>query len=282
MQLKLDQLKSVFPSVQDIDSYLEVLNDVLDKYEINTLPRVQQFLAQIAHESAGLTAFVENLNYSRDSLLKVFSKYFTAANVDAYAKQPEKIANRVYANRLGNGNENSGDGWKYRGGGAIQCTGKVNYQLMNKLIGGEDFVEKPELLRALPYSIESACAWWRNSGLNQKADLNTQDGFLAITKAINGGTNGLEDRKNWWNKAKKHITDIEKLLKQDILIEEATEIIIEEEVIIENNTENNEIIISKEEIVIEEITKEEVAAPQKKTLFEKIADFFSNLFKSKK
>lgn len=157
--------------------------------QIGTRLRVCAFLAQIGHESGGLQAVVENLNYSAEGLLKTWPTRFTAATAAACARNPEKIANIVYANRMGN--TAPGDGWKYRGRGPIQITGKNNYLACGKALG-LDLVANPEKLEQPEYAARSAAWFWESNGLNALADA---DRFTDITRKINGGTNGLEDRK---------------------------------------------------------------------------------------
>jgi putative chitinase len=183
------------------EALLAAINEVLAKYNINTPLRIQHFLAQIYTESGGLTVFKENLNYSNTGLRRVFGKYFTELQALHYQRKPEMIANRVYANRLGNGPESSGDGWKYRGKGAIQITGKANYQSLSNDLG-VDFVTNPQLLETIPYSIISAGWFWDKAKLNAVAD---KDDVLAVSRKINGGTNGLDHRKKWLEHFKKVI-----------------------------------------------------------------------------
>ena len=166
------------------------LDDAASEWGINTDQRAQMFLAQIAHESAGFTSYDENLNYSADRLLTVFPNYFTGANVADYARQPRKIASRVYANRMGNGDEASGDGWSYRGRGLIQLTGLTNYRQASMGLA-TDFVIAPDLVE-IPDMAALVAAWyWNTRGCNELADAND---FTGITKRINGGLNGLNDR----------------------------------------------------------------------------------------
>lgn len=168
------------------------LNETLTKYNINTPLRINHFLAQVLHESGNLTKTKENLLYSAAGLASTFKKYFI--NEEAakpYAKQQDKIANYVYANRMGNGPESSGDGAKYKGRGFIQVTGRQNYESITKELG-IDFVNHPELLESLEYASLSAGWYWNKCKLNTYAD---KDDILTITKKINGGTNGLDDRK---------------------------------------------------------------------------------------
>lgn len=176
---------------------------LLSKNEINTPLRLAHFFAQLAHES-GLKPISENLNYSMIGLTQIFSKYFpTKAIASLYARQPEKIANKVYANRMGNGNEASGDGWKYRGRGFIQLTGKDNYKALSKDTD-VDYVKEPNLLLNEADAMISALWYWKKTGLNKFAD---KDDILSVTKAINGGTNGLEQRKEELKEMKKIFKD---------------------------------------------------------------------------
>ena len=140
----------------------------MQEYEINTDKRVQAFLPTIGHESANFSCVVENLNYSASGLLNYFPKYFNSAQAEEYARKPERIANRVYANRIGNGNEQSGDGWKFRGRGLIQVTGRSNYLACGKGIG-VDLINNPDLLCTPEYAVKSACWWFKNNGCNKLA-----------------------------------------------------------------------------------------------------------------
>jgi putative chitinase len=158
--------------------------------------RAAHLFAQTAHESGNFKAFSENLNYGTAGLRGVFGKYFpTDAIAAAYARQPQKIANRVYANRMGNGNEASGDGWKYRGRGALQLTGKSNYQAFADYIGRPDVMTNPDLV-ATELAFESALWFFDKNKLWSICDQGVNDAaILALTKRINGGTHGLDDRK---------------------------------------------------------------------------------------
>ena len=180
----------------------EKYKTLFEKYGLTTKLRIAHFMAQIEHES-GLKPISENLNYSKEGLLNVFNKYFTddilSKNGDIeklgtstlYARQPEKIANRVYANRMGNGDELSGEGWKYRGRGFLQITGKENYfRLTNDT--DLDCLKNPDLLLDEPNAMISALWFWNLKGLNKLADKND---IIGITKKINGGLNGIEHRK---------------------------------------------------------------------------------------
>ena len=159
-----------------------------------TPERTAHFFAQTAHETGGFKAFSENLNYSADGLQKIFGKYFPGVLEESYARQPEKIANRVYADRMGNGTESSGDGWKYRGRGALQLTGKSNYQAF------ADYLKKPEIMTnpdvvGDELAFESAIFFFDRNKLWDICDKGVnKDTITALTKRINGGTHGLEDR----------------------------------------------------------------------------------------
>jgi putative chitinase len=157
--------------------------------------RAAHFFAQTSHETGGFKAFSENLNYSAQGLQGIFGKYFPGNLEESYARQPEKIANRVYASRMGNGNEASGDGWKFRGRGALQLTGKANYEAFAKYLGNNEVLENPDLV-ATKYSFESAMFFFERNKLWAICDQGINDAaILALTKRINGGTHGLEDRK---------------------------------------------------------------------------------------
>lgn len=199
--ITLDQLRAIFPTTkkETLALYVDPLNETFEKFDITTVARKSMFLAQVGHESAGFTAVRENLNYSKDGLRKVFGKYFpTDALAAQYARQPEKIANRVYANRGGNGNEASGDGWKYRGRGAIQCTFKSTYESFGKAMG-MDLDKVPAYLETPLGAVMSAGWFWDTRDLNALAD---QTRFTDMTKRINGGHHGLQARKDLWARAR--------------------------------------------------------------------------------
>ena len=178
--------------------WFKPLNDAADQYEINTDKRVAMFIAQLGHESGSFQYTVENLNYSSAGLMSVFNRYFPNLQVaNAYARQPEKIANRVYANRMGNGDEASGDGWKYRGRGLIQLTGKDNYTAFS-MATSVDALIHPELLEQAEAAALSAGWFWNTRHLNDFCD--TGD-IITVTKRINGGTNGLDDRQARYSRA---------------------------------------------------------------------------------
>jgi putative chitinase len=186
--LKIDALKGIVP-----DAVLAQIPDTAAKFNITTNLRLAHFLAQCAHESGGFKAVTENLNYSADGLLKIFPKYFANKLNESYARNPEKIASRVYASRMGNGDELSKDGFKFRGRGYIQLTGKDNYTKFTQFIG-EDCVANPDLV-ATKYPLASAAFFFNSNGLWALCDKGADTAAVtAVTKRVNGGTHGLDDR----------------------------------------------------------------------------------------
>ena len=185
------QLAQIIPGNPYVDNWYHALNEILPEYEIDTPPRVAAFLAQCAHESGSFKFLKENLNYKAASLRKVFPKYFpTDALAAAYANKGEMIANRVYGGRMGNGPEESGDGYRYCGRGLIQLTGKDNYSWFAASL--EMSVEDvPEYLQTFEGAVQSACWFWESNNLNVQADAGD---IKTMTKKINGGFIGLEDR----------------------------------------------------------------------------------------
>ena len=160
-----------------------------------TPARAAHFFAQTSHETGGFKLFVENLNYSAQGLQGTFGKYFPGTLEESYARNPEEIASRVYADRMGNGNEASKDGWKFRGRGALQLTGKSNYEAFAKYLGKPEIMTNPDLV-ATTYAFESAMFFFEKNNLWSICDKGvTNDTILALTKRINGGTNGLADRQ---------------------------------------------------------------------------------------
>lgn len=176
------------------DAVLPLIQAAVDKFELKTPLRLAHFLAQCGHESGGFRVTRENLNYSVEGLTKIFPKYFPTVEVATpYAKQPEKIANKVYANRMGNGDEASGDGFKFRGRGYIQLTGKDNYKAFGASIQ-QDLTAKPDAV-ATDYAMLSAAWFFHKNGLHKIADEGADDVVVQkITKRVNGGTIGLADR----------------------------------------------------------------------------------------
>ena len=194
MELTKDQLKQLLPKNPYIDQWHNALAQLLPDYGIDTPQRIAAFIAQCAHESGNFVFLKENLNYKAATLRKLFAKYFpTDELANEYANKPNKqeaIANRIYANRMGNGDEASGDGFRYCGRGLIQLTGKSNYQAFADSI--ETPVEQvPEYLATFEGAAQSACWFWESNNLNKWAD--TGD-IKELTRRINGGYIGLEDR----------------------------------------------------------------------------------------
>jgi len=187
--MNLDKLKGHIP-----DTVIAQIPGIQDKFEINTPLRLAHFLAQCGHESGGFKLVQENLNYGAKGLMGIFKKYFPdEATALAYERKPEKIANVVYASRMGNGDKTSGDGWKFHGRGFIQLTGKDNYVAFGKSIS-EDMVANPDLV-ATKYPLASAAWFFNKNGLHKLADGGATDAVVtSITKRVNGGTIGLEDR----------------------------------------------------------------------------------------
>jgi len=196
----LELLQTLCPKTKRsiLENYVGPLNDIEEYYELATPKRLAGFLAQTAHESGGFNIIKENLNYSAEGLLKTFGKYFPdEITAREYARQPEKIANRVYANRMKNGPESSGDGWHFCGRGLIQLTGRDNYTkfaeaLDMSLEDTVDYLETPA------GAVASAGWFWDNNKLNNYCDVND---FVGLTKRINGGTNGLGDRQTIYGAA---------------------------------------------------------------------------------
>jgi len=187
--MDLSKLKTHVP-----DSVIAQIYGIQDKFEINTSLRLAHFLAQCGHESEGFKIVNENLNYSAKGLTTIFKKYFPDEKTAlAYERKPEKIANKVYSDRMGNGNEASGDGWKFHGRGYIQLTGHDNYKAFSIEIG-EDCVANPDLVAA-KYPLASAAWFFHKNGLHKLADSGATDSVVtSITKRVNGGTIGLEER----------------------------------------------------------------------------------------
>jgi len=187
--MNVQKLKGHIP-----DTVIAQIPDVMAKFEINTPLRLAHFLAQCGHESGGFKVVNENLNYSAKGLLGVFKKYFPDGTKAAlYERKPEKIANLVYGNRMGNGPETSGDGFKFRGRGYIQLTGKDNYKAFDAVVS-ENLLETPELV-ATKYPLLSAAWFFHKNGLHKIADGGATDAVVtSVTKRVNGGTIGLADR----------------------------------------------------------------------------------------
>lgn len=198
--LSADQFKELFPNCKDPDGWVDAMNEVFPKYDIDTPQRIAAFIAQCGHESGGWRTFSENLNYSAKALNAVFPKYFVRAGRDAeeYHRQPEKIANVVYANRMGNGDTESGDGWRFRGRGPIQLTGHDNYAAFSKDMD-VDAVDNPDIVSEdKEVALMSAIWFWNKNGLNTYADIGD---IKTMTRRINGGYIGLEDRIHHYQEA---------------------------------------------------------------------------------
>ena len=195
-----EQLLQIIPEMKytkfSQDDIVKELN-ILSASLLNTKLRLAAFIAQTAHESGSYCIAAENLNYSDKGLLATFPKYFNATNVEEYARNPQKIASHVYANRLGNGPEASGEGWSYRGRGFIQITGKDNYTKCGKSIG-VDLIANPAYLETIEGAMMSAKWFWEVNNLNEWAD---KPDFVTLTKRINGGVNGLMERREFYDKA---------------------------------------------------------------------------------
>lgn len=190
--LDISRLRGIVP-----EKVLGELPAIIDRYELTTKLRLAHFLAQCAHESAGFKVVTENLNYNPDRLMKVFPRHFpTLLSTKAYAHKPEAIACKVYAGRIGNGTEKSGDGWKFRGRGYIQLTGKANYIEFSNYAKLPSILINPDLV-ATHYPLQSAAFFWVSRKLNEVADTNDLN---RITKIVNGAYKGLEDRRAWFNK----------------------------------------------------------------------------------
>ena len=194
MELTREQLSQLLPKNPYLDDWFAALSKLLPQYQIDTPKRIAAFIAQCSHESAGFTALQENLNYSAGTLRRIFPRYFpTDEMAQEYVSLPNKqeaIANLVYASRMGNGDPESGDGYRFRGRGLIQLTGRDNYTFFAGSLG-ISVEEASSYLETFEGAAQSACWFWETNGLNQWAD---EGDILTLTKRINGGTIGLEDR----------------------------------------------------------------------------------------
>jgi len=198
MPITEQQLLQILPNAgRQAGVFVPVLNTAMGKYAIVTRLRVAAFIAQVGHESGQLMRLVENLNYSAEGLMKTWPSRFDLVRATAAARKPEQIANIVYAGRMGN--TEPGDGWKYRGRGLFQVTGRANYAACGEALG-LGLLKCPELLEEPQHAAMSAAWFWHRAGLNTLADAGD---FLLITKRINGGTNGLADRKALYDRALK-------------------------------------------------------------------------------
>lgn len=206
MQVTLELLQHMCPKTKTsvLQGYVEPLNTVAEYYEMTANPaRLAGFLSQTAHESGGFNFIKENLNYSAKGLMGIFKKYFpTEELAKQYERKPEKIANRVYGNRMGNGPEESGDGYKFCGRGLIQLTGKQNYTKLAEDLGIS--IDETIAYLETPSGAVSSAGWfWDNNNLNQYCD---KGDFVTLTKRINGGTIGLADRQHHYDEAMHYLT----------------------------------------------------------------------------
>ena len=200
MELTLEQLKQLLPKNPYVDHWHHALSQLLPDYEINTPQRIAAFIAQCSHESGGFMFLKENLNYRAETLTRIWPRLFPPEVARDYASRPNKqeaIANRAYADRMGNGNEASGDGWKFAGKGLIQLTGRSNYTWFAASLG-ITVEEASEYLQTFEGAAQSACWFWESNNLNRFADVGDIKG---LTKAINGGYIGLDDRIKHYNHA---------------------------------------------------------------------------------
>lgn len=199
MKTHVEMLVEMGVARQDSLQYIDDLEEMLPRFGIAASKvRLAHFFSQVLHESGSMRFVTENLNYSAKALRLVFAKYFqTDEEAEKYARQPERIANRVYAKRMGNGSESSGDGWRYRGRGFIQLTGKKNYQAFADWILDDRVVDQPEIV-ATDYAVQSAVFYWDKNKLNAVAD---QDDVKKMTRLVNGGDNGLAHRRELYGKA---------------------------------------------------------------------------------
>jgi putative chitinase len=200
MELSQEQLQQMLPNNHHTNEWYEALLKVLPDYEITTPLRIAAFIAQCSHESGQFTILKENLNYRAETLTRIWPSRFSADVAATYAALPNKqeaIANRAYADRMGNGPESSGDGFRYCGRGLIQLTGKNNYKSFADSLG-MNLEDVPEFLGTFEGATQSACWFWKSNNLNRFSDVGDMDG---LTKAINGGYNGLEERKRNYENA---------------------------------------------------------------------------------
>lgn len=200
--ITLEQLVAIMPYAEvRAAQFLTPISAAMEEFGINTPARKAAFLAQVAHESTQLGSLVENLNYSAEGLIATWRRRFTFADAAAYARKPERIANRVYSSRMGNGDEASGDGWRFRGRGIFQITGRANYTACSlALYNDELLIERPELIEQPEGACRSAGWFWQARELNKWAD---SGDFKTLTIRINGGMNGYAERAEFYLRARK-------------------------------------------------------------------------------
>ena len=199
-QITAEDLMAICPNLDEGQAAIIApsLNPAMEWADITTAERQAAFLSQLAHESQGLEKLEENLNYSAQALLRTWSSHFSAEEAQDYARQPERIANRAYANRMGNGEEESGDGWMFRGRGPIQLTGRDNYRAAGHDLN-LDLENNPDQVATWQVGAYVAAWFWNDHGLNRYAD---SGDFVTLTRRINGGLNGLAERQAYWERAK--------------------------------------------------------------------------------
>lgn len=203
--LTVEQFIDIMPECRHvIPKYIEAFNEACERFEVNTPLRQAAIIAQLGHESTRFTRVEENLNYSANGLMRTFPTYFTPELAKEFAYKPMRIANRVYANKGGNGDEASGDGWRFRGRGLIQITLRNNYRRASVRLTDDTqyFLNNPDLLLEPEWAVRSAFDYWDSNDLNNYADRNSITEFRNLTRRINRGLRGLDDRIDLWRKAK--------------------------------------------------------------------------------
>lgn len=196
------QIKTICPYAREytINAYIPSLNLMMQRYGINSVLRISHFIAQLSHESGQFNNKEENLNYTADQLVKQWPKIYTKELAEKYAGKPQAIANFTYKNYGGNGSEASGDGWRYRGRGGIMLSLKDNYRIASRDIFGDDtLVANPDKVLEPAYWVEVSCWFWKKNNLNRFAD---KDDIVSLTKTINGGLLGLDDRRRFYDTAR--------------------------------------------------------------------------------
>lgn len=203
--ITVEQLRAAVPSasLDDLTRFVAELDEAMERFEINTPSRIAAFLAQTAHESGDFRLTEENLNYSWEALRRTWPRHFETDEVArGYHRQPERIANRAYASRNGNGDEASGDGWRFRGRGLIQLTGRANYLAYAVAVAEPSVAAEPDQVARPRHAAHSAGWFWQSHGLNPLADAGDEASFNQISFRINGGWNGKEDRLQNWAEAR--------------------------------------------------------------------------------
>jgi len=205
MNISSEQMVAIMPECAHVvDKYVGPLNEGYERFEVNTPLLQAAFIAQIGHESSRLTRVEENLNYSANGLLRTFGDYFTQESAKEFAYKPMRIANRCYANKGGNGDEASGDGWRFRGRGLVQITLKRNYMNAGRRLteDPQTFIDNPDMLLEPEWAVRTALDYWDANDLSTLAAKNSALEFKNLTRRINRGLRGLDDRMTLWRKAK--------------------------------------------------------------------------------